>query len=359
MGEKPAPSLWHYSSLACVQTLWTPYVCADMYEVTVWHFKRLISYAEILWYFALKIFPSWINSYIISIILKYDDIPKREHQKMTLLMTKDTGQRSGPSTSCCTSPQDVELVQQAGGAPVEDDRRAAVVPGRCTDTWLIQTGLARPVLLWVQPPVGVISPWRRGGLLRLGLGLRVEGRTPGPGVGVSLWFTVLWGADVRLGVLAALLHGAVGGSSSSSSCGSCLQGFREQAGYFAPGFLTVVLQQTIILGALLALVVGSVVARYGGQVAVLGPHSWRQRVEAELGLHSLAVLLQELVDGQGGLFDQHPTLVAQSWIHKAALTLLYQGVELWGLNRETRHAVSLHSLIRHRYLKCTITMELL
>lgn len=87
------------------------------------------------------------------------------------------------------------------------------------------------------------------------------------------------------------------------------------------------LQQTVALGALLALVVGGVVARDGGKVAVLRPRGWRQRMEGELGLAALAALLQQLVDGQGRLFDQ-PALVVLSWIHKGALALFYQRVEL-------------------------------
>lgn len=51
-------------------------------------------------------------------------------------------------------------------------------------------------------------------------------------------------------------------------------------------------------------------------------------MEGELGLDGLAAFLQELVDGQGGLFNHQPALVARSWIHKAALTLFYQGVQL-------------------------------
>lgn len=52
-------------------------------------------------------------------------------------------------------------------------------------------------------------------------------------------------------------------------------------------------------------------------------------MECEFGLPGLAGLLQELVDGQGGLFNHQPALVARSWIHKAGLALFYQGVQLW------------------------------
>lgn len=106
--------------------------------------------------------------------------------------------------------------------------------------------------------------------MRLSLRLSV-GWTPGSGVGVSVWFTLLRGTDVGLGVLVGFLHCAVVGGSSCSS--SRQRGFGKQTGNFPSGLLTVVLHQTVALGALFALVVGAVVARDGGQVAVLWPDS--------------------------------------------------------------------------------------
>lgn len=93
--------------------------------------------------------------------------------------------------------------------------------------------------------------------------------TPWSGVGVSVWFTLLGRTDVGLGVLVGFLHGAVGGS----SCSSCQRGFGKQTSNFSSGFLAVVLHQTVTLGALFALVVGTVVAGDGGQVTVLWPDS--------------------------------------------------------------------------------------
>lgn len=145
-----------------------------------------------------------------------------------------------------------------------------------------------------------------------------EGRTPGSGVGVSV-------RAVGLGLLVGPLHGAVG----DGGRGSGQRGFGEQPGNFSSGFLAVVLQQTVTLGALFALVVEAVVARDGGQVTVLWPDGRGKRVQAELGLAGLAALLQELINGQRGLFDQTPALVVWSQIHKDGLTLFYQSVQLW------------------------------
>lgn len=50
-------------------------------------------------------------------------------------------------------------------------------------------------------------------------------------------------------------------------------------------------------------------------------------MDDELGLTGLDALLQQLVDGKG-VFDQQPALVDRSWIHKAALSLFYHGVQL-------------------------------
>lgn len=52
------------------------------------------------------------------------------------------------------------------------------------------------------------------------------GWTPGSGVGVSLWFTLLRRADVGLGVLAGFLHCAVvvvvvAAAAAGSGCGPC------------------------------------------------------------------------------------------------------------------------------------------
>lgn len=54
------------------------------------------------------------------------------------------------------SPQDIKLVKQAGGSPVEDGRMAAAVPGSCTNIRAIETGLPRPVLFWIHPSTGAI-----------------------------------------------------------------------------------------------------------------------------------------------------------------------------------------------------------
>lgn len=95
------------------------------------------------------------------------------------------------------------------------------------------------------------------------------GWTPGSGVGVTLWFTLLRRTDVGLGVLVGSLHSAVG----DSSCGSCQGSFGKQTSNFCSGLLAVVLHQSVALGALFALVVGAVVAGDGGQVGVLWPDS--------------------------------------------------------------------------------------
>lgn len=149
------------------------------------------------------------------------------------------------------------------------------------------------------------------------------GWCPGSGVGVPLRLAVLRRTDVGLGVLISLLHCAVG--RSTRSC--CQLGFRMQPNNVWSGFLAVVLLQAVALGALFVLAVGTVEARDVGQVGVLGPHSRRKRLEVELGLAALAAFLQELVDGQVGLFNQQSALIVQSWICKAALTLLYQCVQ--------------------------------
>lgn len=168
-----------------------------------------------------------------------------------------------------TSPQDVELVQQ-GGAPVEDDGGPAVVPGRRTDASLIKTGLPRPVFLCVQPPVGRISA-RRGDRLRLYVGWG-----PGSGVVMSVRFVILRGTDVGLGVLVRLLHRAVVVvvvvAAGGGGCTSSQRGFGENTVSLS-GFLAVVLHQPVALQGLFALVVEVLVARDGGQVTVLRPHS--------------------------------------------------------------------------------------
>lgn len=102
--------------------------------------------------------------------------------------------------------------------------------------------------------------------MRLSLSLCVRW-APGSGVGVCVWFTLLRRTDVGLGVLVGLLHGAVCGS----SCSSCQGSFGKQTGDFSSGFLAVVLHQTVVLGALFALVVGAVEVRNRGQVTVLWP----------------------------------------------------------------------------------------
>lgn len=140
---------------------------------------------------------------------------------------------------------------------------------------------------------------------RLSLGLHV-GWAPGSGVGVSLCLALLGWADVGLGLLVGPLHSAVvvvvvvvsggGRGGGGSGCGSAHLGFGVQT-HNLSGFLAVVLRQTVALQGLFALVVQAVVARAGGQVAVLGPDGRGQRVVGEFGLARLDVLLQELVDG--------------------------------------------------------------
>lgn len=216
-----------------------------------------------------------------------------------------------------TSPKDVELVEEAGGAPVEGYRRSAVVPGRSTDTRLIKTGLPRSVLLRVLPSVRGVSArgWRR--LVRLCVSW-----TSGSGVGVSVWFALLRRAEVGLELRVDPLQSAVtvvvvivvvvvGGGGGSGCCSSSQRGFGKKSDNLS-GFLAVVLQQAVTLQGLFALVVKVVVSRDGGQVTVLRPDGGRQGMESELGLAGLGVLLQGLVDGEGGLFDQHPALVALS-----------------------------------------------
>lgn len=149
---------------------------------------------------------------------------------------------------------------------------------------------------------------------------------PGSGVGVSVWFALLRRTDVGLVLLVGLLHSAVVVVGGGGSCSSSQRGFGKQTDN--SGFLAVVLHQTVALQGLFALVVETVVARDGGQVTVLRPDSGGQRMEGEFGLTGLDVILQKLVDGEGGLFNQQPALVARSWIHEAGLTLFYQGVQL-------------------------------
>lgn len=133
------------------------------------------------------------------------------------------------------------------------------------------------------------------------------GRAPGSGVGVSLCLALLGRADVGLGLLVGPLHSAVvvvvvvvsgggGRGGGGSGCASAHLGFGMQTPNLS-GFLAVVLRQTVALQGLFALVVRAVVARAGGQVAVLGPDGRGQRVVGKFGLARLDVLLQELVDG--------------------------------------------------------------
>lgn len=62
-------------------------------------------------------------------------------------------------------------MEQTGGVSVEDHRRSTVVPGRGTDSWLVEAGLPRSVLLGVQSSNGVVSPHRRSRLRWLSLWL--------------------------------------------------------------------------------------------------------------------------------------------------------------------------------------------
>lgn len=99
-------------------------------------------------------------------------------------------------------------------------------------------------------------------------------------------------------------------------------GFRTQT-VELPSLLAVVLQQPVALQDLLALVVLAVLSR----VAVLG-----QRVEGQLGLAWLDVLLVQLVNGQRGFFRQRAAAVVdQRRLYKEALSLLvHQVVEICG-----------------------------
>lgn len=146
---------------------------------------------------------------------------------------------------------------------------------------------------------------------------------PGSGVGVSVWFALLRRAEIGLelrvdplqsaiAVVVVVVVGGGGGSGGGGGCCSSSQrGFGKKSDNLSC-FLAVVLQQAVALQGLFALVVKVVVSRDGGQVTVLRPDSGRQGMESELGLAGLGVLLQGLVDGEGGLFDHQPTLVALS-----------------------------------------------
>lgn len=116
---------------------------------------------------------------------------------------------------------------------------------------------------------------------------------------MSLWLTLLRWTTVRLAVLVAFQHGAVGGA----SCTSCHRHFGNWSSVFNSGLLTVVLHKTVTLGTLLALVVGRMVARNQVQVTVLWPHCWWQRMEGQFGVTGLDALLQKLIDGKVCLFD--------------------------------------------------------
>ena len=76
-----------------------------------------------------------------------------------------------------------------------------MVPAVSADEGLIEAGLARPVLLRVQPPVEELLPWGR---CRLRLG-----RVPGSVTGLVVVFAVRGSADVGLAVLVRLRHSPV------------------------------------------------------------------------------------------------------------------------------------------------------
>lgn len=101
-------------------------------------------------------------------------------------------------------------------------------------------------------------------------------------VGLALLVGPLHGAVVVVVVVVVMVVVVVSGHSSGHL------GFGNQT-LKLPSLLTVVLKQPVTLQDLLALVVLAVLAR----VAVLG-----QRVEGQLRLAWLDILLQQLIDGQ-------------------------------------------------------------
>lgn len=145
-------------------------------------------------------------------------------------------------------------------------------------------------------------------------------RAPASGVGLVALFALREGADVGL-VLVCLLHSPVVADDDGGGR-RCLRPRQRRFGKQPDGrsdFLAVVLLQTVVLQRLSALVVETVVAKDGGQVAVLWPHGRGQRVEGKFRL--LAGLLQGLAEEQGGLFDHQPALVARCWFQ---LSLFYR-----------------------------------
>lgn len=146
--------------------------------------------------------------------------------------------------------------------------------------------------------------------LRLG-----AGRSSGSGVGVSLCFAGVSWDELGLGVLVVFLCCAV------DTCSSRRLGFWKQTDHHSV-FLTVVLSQTVGLGALLAFVVGPMVAKNGSKVTVLRPGKFR--------LGGLAVFLQELVDRQGWLLQDQAALVVGTRIHQAVMILFCEAIYLCG-----------------------------
>lgn len=225
----------------------------------------------------------------------------------------------------CTSFQDVELVEEAGGAPVEEDGRAAAVPVAAP-----QTGLPGAVLLGVQlSVVGGVPAWGGGGRVgvrvRVGVGVRV-GVTPGPGVEVAVRVSLRGVVGVRVCVDFLC---AVGGA----GVGQGHFGEQPPSSLRPPAvLLTVVLSEAVVLGAFLALVVGSR-AGEGGQVTVLGPDPRGHGVEGVFGVPGFAALLQEFIDGEGGVLGSHQPALVLGGFRNATLALLRrssdQAKQLW------------------------------
>lgn len=109
-------------------------------------------------------------------------------------------------------------------------------------------------------------------------------------------------------------------------------------------FLAVVLLQAVVLQRLFALVVQAVVAKDGGQVGVLWPDGGGQGVEGKFGL--LTILLQGLADGERGLFDHQPALVAWCWFHLSLFCQceqIYTNTNIWIHNSVIGDSIRLYS----------------
>jgi len=234
------------------------------------------------------------------------------------------------------------VVEQAGGAAVVQQGRAAGVAAAPPVPRLVHAGLGRPVLLCVQPVRRVGLPawgggrvlvglWGRGGLL-LGLLLLLPPFDSGIGVALCRIAVVL----VVVARLVVVRGVAVGVSVSRLRVdllqrvvvGARRRGDRRHAGRRGfgkqPSFVAAVFDGQALTSphrALLGLavgamtvvvevVVGVVAAGHGPRrVAVLGPRARGQWVQGVLGVAHPAALLQGLVDGQGGLLERHTALV--------------------------------------------------